>query len=127
MKEDRSIFPVGLQGEKGSDYFWLDAVRDFWEETGLSIDSHDLLVIVNWFDKRRASDSCPYPIGTILFKDNGYEKGVIELVTVTSKFVPQLKHCPKPGEIVLRRFDRFEKPSLRIVRASEIVKSGWTR
>lgn len=44
---------------------WLDAVRDFWAETGLSTDAVDLEIIVEWFDKRRSeprartADECP--------------------------------------------------------------------
>ena len=44
---------AGLTGEKGSDDFFLDAVRSFWNETGLDTGSWELRVIVAWFDRRR--------------------------------------------------------------------------
>ena len=45
-----------LNGEKGDPDYWLDAVRDFWAETGFDTDSWELRVIVAWFDKRRRND-----------------------------------------------------------------------
>ena len=49
---DMSI-PEGFSGEKGTDNYWLDAVRDYWNETGESTDEIDLRCIVNWFNNRR--------------------------------------------------------------------------
>jgi hypothetical protein len=43
----------GFSNIKGDDNYWLDAVRDFWAETGLTTDSVELEEIVNWFDMRR--------------------------------------------------------------------------
>jgi hypothetical protein len=45
--------PRGFSGEKGAPDYWLDAVREFWAETGLDTDSIELAVIVNWFDQKR--------------------------------------------------------------------------
>jgi len=44
---------AGLNGEKGDDDYFLDAVRAFWSETGFDTDCDELRIIVAWFDKRR--------------------------------------------------------------------------
>lgn len=44
----------GFSDEKGKPDYWLDAVKDFWVETGLPTDVTDLEIILNWFDLRRA-------------------------------------------------------------------------
>jgi len=49
---DTSV-PEGFSGKKGTDDYWLDAVRDYWNETGESTDEIDLRCILNWFGKRR--------------------------------------------------------------------------
>lgn len=48
-----SYTPNGFTLNKEDDNYWLNAVRDFWAETGLDTDSVELMWIVNWFDKRR--------------------------------------------------------------------------
>lgn len=47
--------PNGFSSVQGASDYWLDAVRDFWAETGLDTDDSDVHTIVAWFDKRRAA------------------------------------------------------------------------
>jgi hypothetical protein len=45
--------PDGFSDVKDSKNYWMEAVRDFWYDTGLDTDSMDLDTIVKWFDERR--------------------------------------------------------------------------
>lgn len=48
-----SKVPEGFSDEKENDNYWLNAVRDFWAETGLGTDEIELRWILNYFDERR--------------------------------------------------------------------------
>ena len=45
--------PDGFSDVKGDDNYWLDVVRNFWDDTGHDYDEFELLEIVNWFDEYR--------------------------------------------------------------------------
>ena len=57
--------PQGFSQEKGQSMYWLDAVRDFWSNTGLDTDEMDLRLIVNYFDKIRSDRKTPGPPVTL--------------------------------------------------------------
>lgn len=49
--------PEGFSKVKGEPNYWLDAVRDFWDECDMDTDEMELVWIVNWFDERRKKNA----------------------------------------------------------------------
>lgn len=45
--------PYGFTEVKGKPNYFLDAIREFWSETGYSTDELDIYAILNWFDDIR--------------------------------------------------------------------------
>ncbi len=45
--------PNGFSDTKGNSNYWLDAVRDMWAETQLTIDEMDARIVFNYLDKKR--------------------------------------------------------------------------
>lgn len=52
--------PKGFSDEKGMPNYWLDAVEEFWKESGLQIDCGDLGEIINFFDQKRENYQIKY-------------------------------------------------------------------
>jgi hypothetical protein len=48
-----SDIPVGFSDNKEEPNYFLDVVRDFWNDTGLDTDAIELRWILNWFDEKR--------------------------------------------------------------------------